>query len=363
MTSTEPQGQLPYLCIPQFPSPGPGGSEFSLARAGYYTLSSMPGPQRTTPSTHELENYASSSMNPYLQFKGSGLNGLPCFSKASTTNNSFFHYNMPKPYLFNSGPGDMEMEAGRLSLPLQEDLMKLVRPPYSYSALIAMAILRAPSQRLTLGQIYQYVADNFPFYSQSKMGWQNSIRHNLSLNDCFKRVPRDKDDPGKGNYWVIDPNCEKMFDNGNFRRKRKKSDSTAGKGAPGLPRSSEGGIGEVTDSSGTPKRRSLSLMGSGESSCLSRFLSEMSGLAAGLEDMGTDILSPPAERFLEGPQTKTHDSYSLHDMWSEWPDPQPLSSAYMFSTSLSSPVYSDSATDQVNNQLNLEARCHGLLYH
>ncbi|NXH02203.1 FOXI3 protein, partial [Loxia leucoptera] len=104
----------------------------------------------------------------------------------------------------------------------QEELLKLVRPPYSYSALIAMAIQSAPERKLTLSHIYQYVAENFPFYKRSKAGWQNSIRHNLSLNDCFRKVPRDEDDPGKGNYWTLDPNCEKMFDNGNFRRKRKR---------------------------------------------------------------------------------------------------------------------------------------------
>lgn len=109
-----------------------------------------------------------------------------------------------------------------LSLAAHHDFYKLVRPPYSYSALIAMAIQSSPDHKITLSGIYRYVAENFPFYKRSKAGWQNSIRHNLSLNDCFIKVPRADNDPGKGHYWTLDPNCEKMFDNGNFRRKRKR---------------------------------------------------------------------------------------------------------------------------------------------
>ncbi|XP_028277560.1 forkhead box protein I3-A [Parambassis ranga] len=120
-----------------------------------------------------------------------------------------------------------------------DDMLSLVRPPYSYSALIAMAIQSAPQKRLTLSQIYQYVSENFPFYSRNKAGWQNSIRHNLSLNDCFRKVPRSENDPGKGNYWTLDANCEKMFDNGNFRRKRKrKADSTSADRKPSSSSSS-----------------------------------------------------------------------------------------------------------------------------
>ncbi|XP_015353932.1 forkhead box protein I2 [Marmota marmota marmota] len=130
-------------------------------------------------------------------------------------------YAAPSPLLGAAG-GLAGADLAWLSLSGQQELLRLVRPPYSYSALIAMAIQSAPLRKLTLSQIYQYVASNFPFYKRSKAGWQNSIRHNLSLNDCFKKVPRDENDPGKGNYWTLDPNCEKMFDNGNFRRKRKR---------------------------------------------------------------------------------------------------------------------------------------------
>ncbi|KAF1966482.1 forkhead box protein J2 [Bimuria novae-zelandiae CBS 107.79] len=87
-----------------------------------------------------------------------------------------------------------------------------LKPPYSYAQLIGMAILRAPKRQLTLAQIYKWISDTFAFYRNTPdTGWQNSIRHNLSLSKSFNKMERPKDDPGKGHYWVINDGFAKQY--------------------------------------------------------------------------------------------------------------------------------------------------------
>jgi hypothetical protein len=96
------------------------------------------------------------------------------------------------------------------------------KPPYSYISLITMAIQHAPSTMVTLNDIYQFIMNVFPYYRQNQQRWQNSIRHSLSFNDCFVKVPRGPDRPGKGSYWTLHPDAGNMFENGCYLRRQKR---------------------------------------------------------------------------------------------------------------------------------------------
>ncbi|KAM4623422.1 forkhead box protein J1-B [Polymixia lowei] len=106
-----------------------------------------------------------------------------------------------------------------------------VKPPYSYASLICMAMQASKQPKVTLSTIYNWITENFCYYKHAEPSWQNSIRHNLSLNKCFMKVPRQKDEPGKGGFWQIDPQYADMFVNGIFKRRRMSANHYNGSGS------------------------------------------------------------------------------------------------------------------------------------
>ena len=105
---------------------------------------------------------------------------------------------------------------------LSRDENKTVKPPHSYATMITQAILSSEEGVISLADIYKFIAANYAYYRCAKTGWQNSIRHNLSLNRAFEKVPRKPNEPGKGMKWRIAEAFQRDFiekwNNGNLSK-------------------------------------------------------------------------------------------------------------------------------------------------
>lgn len=78
------------------------------------------------------------------------------------------------------------------------------KPVESYALMIYKALESSPEGKLTLSEIYAWIENAYPYYQKADPVWKNSIRHNLSLNPTFKKVPRPPSCKGKGGFWAID---------------------------------------------------------------------------------------------------------------------------------------------------------------
>ena len=92
------------------------------------------------------------------------------------------------------------------------------KPVISYMKIIAQAILTSSEGRVLLADIYSYVTSRYPYYERCTTAWRNSIRHNLSVNECFVKAGRAPS--GRGHYWRVDDRCADNFRRGDFERPR-----------------------------------------------------------------------------------------------------------------------------------------------
>ena len=94
---------------------------------------------------------------------------------------------------------------------------KAGKPSGSHVKLISRAIMESSEQLLILADIYQYIYDNYPYLQTAPRGWRNTVRYNLSTNECF--IKKGRAPSGRGFYWAIHPACVEDFKKGKFNRR------------------------------------------------------------------------------------------------------------------------------------------------
>ncbi|EDO18261.1 hypothetical protein Kpol_1039p10 [Vanderwaltozyma polyspora DSM 70294] len=177
----------------------PSSASSSISNpASFYSNSNSHNPS--------LSNGSSNSSNPLLML-----------SPDSSSNNTAQQHNQPSYPTSYSSTSNHNNQTFPSPIDFASDLSRdenrNVKPPHSYATMITQAILSTKEGIISLADIYKYISTNYAYYRFAKTGWQNSIRHNLSLNKAFEKVPRKPDEPGKGMKWRISESYTQDFMN------------------------------------------------------------------------------------------------------------------------------------------------------
>jgi len=122
-----------------------------------------------------------------------------------------------KEYVFVTEDGKTAERFEDFEVPSKIEVQnEYTKPKMSYAQLIAEALLTGRERMLTLNEIYIAINKKHPYYSldaSTGRNWQNAIRHNLTLNKAFIKVPRPATE-GRGAYWKLEVGAETQI----FRR-------------------------------------------------------------------------------------------------------------------------------------------------
>lgn len=165
-------------------------------------------PSRTAPP-HAHPNGPTPKREPYDPFPPTSARSRQAHPNSSLLTSTPGRPGPGTPATISRGKGSPATYPRGMMLDSTEDIdysqdsAKDIKPPHSYAQLIGQAILQSEEQMLTLSNIYEFIKEHYAFFRNTNSGWQNSIRHNLSLNKCFEKVARRTDEPGKGMKWKI----------------------------------------------------------------------------------------------------------------------------------------------------------------
>ncbi|XP_009071213.1 PREDICTED: forkhead box protein J1 [Acanthisitta chloris] len=183
-------------------------SDFKVAQTGLPQLYSGSDPQDCCTVSESLFSLidVESPCSPLAADPAcKGTRHTPCTPVSSSTSSTTHHDVAVSPHL----AGDIDYKTN-----------PHVKPPYSYATLICMAMEASNEPKMTLSAIYKWITDNFCYFRHADPTWQNSIRHNLSLNKSFIKVPREKDEPGKGGFWKLDPCYANKLKYGAYKKRK-----------------------------------------------------------------------------------------------------------------------------------------------
>ena len=160
----------------------------------------------TSPCTYLPDTYYDQSQRDSDYYKSSSDNMSQNTHYISNEFNSIIDYRIPP-----------KIDVNR-NLNKKSKSPKKIANCITYLKMIAESIMQHSNNRVLLNDIYSYVLSKYPECVTSKPTWKNSIRHNLSINKCFKRDGRSP--TGRGYYWVIADLYLSNFKKGQFSHRK-----------------------------------------------------------------------------------------------------------------------------------------------